>query len=328
MKFFKSEPKKIVKSQYLKDTSDACKLVVMSDRAYRSVIAEACAHMSTETGGILLGRQVNGVWFVTEVIDPGMNVTLRPELFSYDAAYVNHLIPKVSAIYDYQLEILGIWHRHPGSMDFFSYTDDVSHDLIVHHDLERPIISMLVNFDPVFRRTMYYVDDDVNYRKVELITGDDQMIPEFLKLSDINALFKRFGELRRSPEYVAPAEAAPAPVTVEKATEEPAAATTDAPAEEAPAEAEAKTEEAATVEETVAEPVAEEKPDEATESAPSSEGIEPDHGEAKTEEAATVEETVAEPVAEEKPVEATVETAPAEVAETPVKTEPVAEVKE
>ena len=178
--------------KYLEEGTEACKLVVLSDRAYRSIVAEACSHIKTETGGIFLGRKINGVWFVVESVDPGLEVTMRPDLFSYDADYVNHLISKISILYDYNLEVLGIWHRHPGSMDFFSGIDDRAHDALVHHDVGEPIISMLVNFDPKFRITMYYVDDKVNYRKIDAIYGDDQMIPEFLKLVAVDDLFERF----------------------------------------------------------------------------------------------------------------------------------------
>jgi len=186
-------------SRYSEVGSDECKLVVMSDRAYRSIICEACSEIKTETGGILLGRAIEGVWFIVEVIDPGLNVTLRPELFSYDARYVNHLIPKISKLYDYSLDIIGIWHRHPGSMDYFSSIDDDSHDKLIHEDLKKTIISMLVNFDPKFRMTMYYVDNNVNYHNTELLIGDDQMIPELLALANVNDLFSRFNLLDKSP---------------------------------------------------------------------------------------------------------------------------------
>ncbi len=40
---------------------------------------------------------------------------LKSHIFEYDQPYVQHLINKVAAIYQERLELIGLWHRHPGS---------------------------------------------------------------------------------------------------------------------------------------------------------------------------------------------------------------------
>ena len=40
--------------------------------------------------------------------------------FEYDEAFVNYLAQSVANQYKRPLDLLGLWHRHPGSMDVFS----------------------------------------------------------------------------------------------------------------------------------------------------------------------------------------------------------------
>lgn len=100
------------------------KCVVFSERAFTSILVETQEKIRTETGGVFLGYRKGDVWYVIESIDPGPNSVFQPAYFEYDQDYINHLINKVSRLYSLQLDLIGLWHRHPGSYDSFSGTDD------------------------------------------------------------------------------------------------------------------------------------------------------------------------------------------------------------
>lgn len=58
------------KFDYLKGTCKKCRRIVISDRAYTSIIAEALSRDPDETGGILLGIIDKDTWYVVEATDP------------------------------------------------------------------------------------------------------------------------------------------------------------------------------------------------------------------------------------------------------------------
>lgn len=128
--------------------------VVFSKRAYTALLAETKEKIATETGGIFLGVVQDGIWYVVESIDPGPKSIFRTSYFEYDTDYVKHLSNKINRLYCDRLDVLGLWHRHPGSMDTFSSTDDGT--ILQFATQNNGItISALVNIDPKFRMTMY-----------------------------------------------------------------------------------------------------------------------------------------------------------------------------
>lgn len=146
--------------------------VVFSDRAYAAVMAETAEKIKTETGGLFLGRYENQVWYVIEAIDPGPKSVFEVAYFEYDRRYTQHLINKVANLYREKLELIGLWHRHPGSLDVFSATDDGTN---YKYAQMRPqgAISMLVNVDPAFRTTMYHVGGFRMYRQLPVEVGNE-----------------------------------------------------------------------------------------------------------------------------------------------------------
>lgn len=101
-----------------------CKKVVLSNRAYSQIYSETYSKIRTETGGLLLGHFENGVWYVVEASDPGINATFTTSYHEGDDVYENHICGVISRMYKHPLVFLGMWHRHPGSLDVFSGTDD------------------------------------------------------------------------------------------------------------------------------------------------------------------------------------------------------------
>lgn len=167
--------------------------VIFSDKAYNAIIRESFAKHPVETGGILLGyRPYDELWVVIEVIPPGNNAVHQPAFFQRDVDFVNYLATSISNQYKQPLEVLGLWHRHPGSMDYFSSTDDESNSYFASLS-PYGTISGLVNIDPAFRLTMYHLDHNdgvrpknIAYTTVDVEVGDDLIPDEFFALRYID----------------------------------------------------------------------------------------------------------------------------------------------
>lgn len=170
-----------------------CQLVVFTNKAYNAIIRESFDKDPVETGGIILGHVLdNGVWIVMEVLPPGINSVFQYAYFEYDEDFVNYLAQSVANQYKMPLDLLGLWHRHPGSMDFFSNTDDGTNTTFARQS-RKGAISGLVNIDPQFRITMYHLDQPTqmnvgrpNYSIVDIEVGDDIIPEEFFELRYYN----------------------------------------------------------------------------------------------------------------------------------------------
>lgn len=169
--------------------SQNCNCVVFSNKAYNAIIRETFDKHPVETGGILLGHVIDGVWVVMEVLPPGIKSVFQYAYFEYDQAFVNYLAQSVANQYDIPLQLLGLWHRHPGSMDVFSSTDDGTNSTFASLS-PRGTISALVNVDPNFRMTMYHLDNGCGiehynrplYEEIDIEVGDDIIPEEYFKL--------------------------------------------------------------------------------------------------------------------------------------------------
>ncbi len=161
----------------MNSSHENCKLVVFSDKAYNAIVNETFRKDPVETGGILLGHVLsNGCWIVMEVIPPGLKAIHQKAYFEYDTEFVNYMANSVSKQYKMELDVLGLWHRHPGSMDYFSGTDDGTNTTFAQMN-PYGAISGLVNIDPKFRFTLRHVAYPLDYQIVEVEVGDD-LIPE------------------------------------------------------------------------------------------------------------------------------------------------------
>lgn len=155
------------------------KQIVFSDRAMTALLVETHEKIKTETGGVFLGYRKGEIWYVIETIDPGPSSIFRAAYFEYDQEYINHLINKVSRLYFEQLDLIGLWHRHPGSFDEFSSTDDGTNRQYAQLDKEGAI-SALVNIDPNFRLTVYEVKEPLSYKKIDYVVGDENIPTQLL----------------------------------------------------------------------------------------------------------------------------------------------------
>lgn len=140
--------------------------VRFTQRAWTSILSETLYKVRTETGGILLGYRDGNDWLVVESIDPGPNSTFQVAFFEYDQSYVNHLANRVVRLYERPLEVIGLWHRHPGSFDRFSDTDDGTNAAYAQLS-SWGSISGLINIDPTPRLTLFHVDGETcAYRRI------------------------------------------------------------------------------------------------------------------------------------------------------------------
>ena len=152
--------------------------VIFSQRAFNAIVTETIDKHPIETGGILIGYVLdNGVWIVVENIPPGYKTSHQWAYFEYDAEFVNYLSNVIAKQYKGNLQVLGLWHRHPSSMDVFSTTDDET-NLKFAKEKSCGAISALVNCDPQMRMTMYHVSTTGHYNKMEWFVDDGQTIPE------------------------------------------------------------------------------------------------------------------------------------------------------
>lgn len=178
------------------DINPRCKKVVLSDRAYSQIYSETYSKIRTETGGLLLGHFEKGIWYVVEASDPGINATFTTSYHEGDDVYENHICGVISRMYKHPLVFLGMWHRHPGSLDVFSGTDDQTNYKYAE-SAGNGCISALINIDPNLRITFYYAEQgryqgDVFYTKVDVEVGDDKFEnPEILKLASSDDILRR-----------------------------------------------------------------------------------------------------------------------------------------
>lgn len=155
--------------------------IIFTKRAFNAIITETIDKNPLETGGIFIGYILdNGIWIVVETIPPGINTKNTQAYFEYDTNFINYVSNVIAKQYKGNLQVLGLWHRHPGSMDTFSPTDDVTNRMFANTNiLGLGAITGLINCDPKIRLTMYHVDKLCNYIKIDW-SVDDGIIPENL----------------------------------------------------------------------------------------------------------------------------------------------------
>lgn len=158
------------------------KKVIIAQRAYLQMLTEVYERVETETGGILLGHRDGDTWYVLESVEPGPKSVFTPSYFEYDDGYVNYRANKVKRLYKCSLELLGLWHRHPGLLKTFSSTDDGTNK--TYTDMLQGAISGLVTLGNGFEITMYYVPADIKYEKIQWIVDDKQIPQEYLGYYD------------------------------------------------------------------------------------------------------------------------------------------------
>ena len=135
---------------------------------------------------------------MVEATDPGMDTIHTHSHHEMDQDYHNHIYPVLSRLYKHDLHLLGLWHRHPGSLDTFSHDDNMTNRAF-SKAIGNGTLSFLVNFDPDFRLTCYYMDNEGSgeYFKLPVSIGDKHFKgTDLLALTDDQTLWERRAQLR------------------------------------------------------------------------------------------------------------------------------------
>ena len=163
--------------------------VIFSNRAYNSVVSEATEKINVETGGVFLGCYENEIWYVIETIEPGPKAVFQESYFEYDQQYVEYQINKAAQKYQAELTLIGNWHKHPGSLNEFSSTDDITNSEYAKLSTDGAI-SILVNTDPNFYITPFHMAWQLKYTKIDYKVGDE-LIPQNLLQLKIDTISRR-----------------------------------------------------------------------------------------------------------------------------------------
>lgn len=194
----KESQKRLREYDYANGVSKRCTKVVISDKAYASMVAESLSRDPLETGGILLGHYKDGIWYVVESTDPGLNTSHTTVHHEMDQQYHNHIYPVISRLYEKDLLLLGLWHRHPGSFNKFSADDNRTNSEYAKV-IENGALSFLINLAPETLLTCYYLDycDTGAYFQPQVEIGDKYFEgTDFLKVASTDTLFKRRKQMK------------------------------------------------------------------------------------------------------------------------------------
>ena len=187
---------------YANGATKYCREIVISDRAYAAIVAEALSRDPLETGGILLGHYKQGTWYVVESTDPGVDTYHTTVHHEMDQQYHNHIYPVVSRLYEDDLMLIGLWHRHPGNFNRFS-SDDNRTNAEYAKVIEKGTLSFLINFTPQAQLTCYYLDycNTGAYFQSKVRIGDKYFErTNFLKVASMDTLFKRRKQMKEELE--------------------------------------------------------------------------------------------------------------------------------
>lgn len=85
----------------------------LSPRAARQIQQAVSRNPSVETGGILMGYQINAHdWLVTYASEPGPKAIHQPLTVVFDDSYLNKLVKRLQLRSTRRWQYLGDWHSH------------------------------------------------------------------------------------------------------------------------------------------------------------------------------------------------------------------------
>ena len=97
---------------------------VVSDSALETIQRECRSHPETETGGIIVGFRESNQVTITHATGPGLNWERSSHHFIKDTDYLQSVL---NLLFQYfQVNYLGLWHKHPDSVPFPSAGDVAS----------------------------------------------------------------------------------------------------------------------------------------------------------------------------------------------------------
>ena len=97
---------------------------VVSQRALETIEWECRKYPDLETGGILVGFKDRDQVYITHDSGSGPNADRSSHHFTKDTPYLQSVLQLLGNYY--QVDYLGVWHKHPNEMPFPSAGDVVS----------------------------------------------------------------------------------------------------------------------------------------------------------------------------------------------------------
>lgn len=110
--------------------------IKISPRAFASMMSEVEKYPLVETGGVLLGAEIDGVIYIAEAIGPGVKAVRTTGNLSCDMESIAYIVQSLSGVYDRDIDIIGVWHKHNHSCNPpFSDTDmDLHREICAYSD--------------------------------------------------------------------------------------------------------------------------------------------------------------------------------------------------
>ncbi len=160
--------------------------LIITDKAYRSILDECLAAPKTETGGILIGKKIDKHRLVVPfALGPGLKARKSWIRYSPDVEWQQIYLEK---LFDrYGINYVGSYHRHPGYSCLPSGPDFEAACRIVTdpewnvQEAIFPIINLAgnrINFHPYYFTRRLMVFQLIGWR---IVSHKDQLIKRVLK---------------------------------------------------------------------------------------------------------------------------------------------------
>lgn len=161
--------------------------IIFSNTAYLQILLEVKKFCGIETGAILVGREVNGDYYVFESLDSGIHTQRSSIIFHRDNNYSEHLVDVVRAKYN-NATAIGFWHRHPNNYNQFSGEDRAA-NIDMARVLDKNIVSGLINiYDNQVHCKFWQITLQDRYTQLEILIGDEYFPQGIKTYKNINLI--------------------------------------------------------------------------------------------------------------------------------------------
>lgn len=117
--------------------------VVSSNRALAAMVSGIERFPDTENGGVLLGIEKEDRIYVVEAIEAGAESVREKGRLSFESSSIEHTLQVIMGLYEEELSIIGVWHKHNNECNPpFSTEDDICHKTL-SCQLQKDIVSIL-----------------------------------------------------------------------------------------------------------------------------------------------------------------------------------------
>ncbi|MDO4169425.1 MAG: hypothetical protein Q4D45_05925 [Lachnospiraceae bacterium] len=158
--------------------------IFISNRAFSLMMTDISRYPNVEAGGLILGIKEDNIYYVIEAIEAGDDASRSAGTLLCDEKNMIHMISTLVNIYDPQIDVIGVWHKHNNCNNPpFSDTD-----MELHKKIQGWINSDVISI--LFQK----IDDSEYKMKVFFIDKQGSIIEKDFLIMDINNIVKyRFG---------------------------------------------------------------------------------------------------------------------------------------